>query len=137
MLVGDSSSLYGRGFARQLVKAAENPAPIDADDSDEVKELKMAVREATLDLKKRMDAGEDISATMKSLRDEMQNIALYRHDLEKELSIIAKREDITEADLVDFVKAANQLLSERGAKPLTMPRFAARRLMRLQKRNVK
>jgi len=130
-LVGDASSLYGRGFVRQLVKAAENPPAIEEDDTDEVKELKLAVREATQDLKKRLDAGEDVGAAMKSLRDEMQNLALYRKDLEKEVAKIARRGDITEDDLKDFVAAANQMLSERGAKPITMPRFAVRRMQRL------
>lgn len=132
-LVGDASSLYGRGFLRQLLKAAENPPVIEEDDSDEVKELKVAVREATQDLKKRLDAGEDVGATMKALRDEMQSLALYRKDLEKEVAKIARREDITDAELKDFVAAANQMLSERGAKPITMPRFAARRIQRLNR----
>lgn len=132
-LVGDASSLYGRGFVRQLLKAAENPPVIEEDDTDEVKELKVAVREATQDLKKRLDAGEDVGATMKALRDEMQGLALYRKDLEKEVAKIARREDITDAELKDFVAAANQMLSERGAKPITMPRFAARRIQRLNR----
>ena len=41
----------------------------------------------------------------------------------------------TEADMEDFVKAANQMLSERGAKPITMPHVLKYRFNKMKQQN--
>ena len=127
MLVGDTSSLFGRGFTRAFLKSLETPIVITKDDDETTAELKRAVRDTKMEIKARYDAGEDIAALMAKERDELQAIGLYREELKNEIRKIARNGTIGEADMADFVKAANMMLQERGGKPLEMPRFAARR----------
>ena len=127
MLVGDASSLFGRGFTRAFLKSLESPIIITKDDDETTAELKRAVRDVKIEIKARYDAGEDIAALMANEREELQAIGLYRKELESEIRKIARDDTIGEAEMADFVKAANMMLQERGGKPLEMPRFAARR----------
>ena len=127
MLVGDASSLFGRGFTRAFLKSLESPIIVTKDDDETTAELKRAVRDAKIEIKARYDAGEDIAALMAKEREELQAIGLYRKELENEIRKIARDDAIGEADMADFVKAANMMLQGRGGKPLEMPRFAARR----------
>lgn len=127
MLVGDASSLFGRGFTRAFLKSLESPIIVTKDDDETTAELKRAVRDTKIEIKARYDAGEDIAALMANERDELQAIGLYRKELEGEIRKIARDDTIGESDMEDFIKAANLMLQERGGKPLEMPRFAARR----------
>ena len=127
LLVGDASSLFGRGFTRAFLKSLESPIIITKDDDETTAELKRAVRDTKVEIKARFDAGEDIAELMAKERDELQAIGLYRKELENEIRKIARDDTISESDMADFVKAANLMLQERGGKPLEMPRFAARR----------
>ena len=127
MLVGDTSSLFGRGFTRAFLKSLESPIIVTKDDDETTAELKRAVRDIKIEIKARYDDGEDIAALMANERDELQAIGLYRKELEDEIRKIARDDTIGEADMADFVKAANMMLQGRGGKPLEMPRFAARR----------
>ena len=127
MLVGDTSSLFGRGFTRAFLKSLESPIVITEDDDETTAELKRAVRDTKMEIKARYDAGEDIAALMANEREELQAIGLYRKELENEIREIARDVTIGEAEMADFVKAANIMLQERGGKPLEMPGFAARR----------
>ena len=126
-ILGDPEVLFGKGFSRSFLKSLETPIVIEPDDDEETRALKAAVRETRKELKARLDAGEDIAETMRGVFKELREIGLYRDELEKQLKGIAKDKSMSEKDMEDFVTAANQMLSERGAKPLTMPRVAARR----------
>lgn len=127
MLIGDASSLFGKGFTRAFLKSLEVPIIATKDDDEVVAELKRAVRDTKIELKARYDAGEDIAALMLKEREELQALGLYREELKNEIRKLARDKEIGEEDMEDFVKAANIMLEERGGKPLEMPRFAARR----------
>lgn len=128
--VGDSRSLFGPSFKKKFLKSLEVPIIVSRDDPPEVATLKRAVIDAKIDLKARLDAGEDISEIMVQARDELQSLGLYKAELEKELDKIARDRNLTEEDMNDFVAAANKMMAERGMGPLTMPRMAARRFER-------
>ena len=135
MLVGDPTSLFGRGFRRKFIESLKQPELVLETDSDEVRTLKRAVIDVKADLKARMDAGEDVCEVMQRAYREAQEIGLYRENLRGEVSRIARDRALSEEDVKDFVAAANKLLSGRGAKPLTMPRTAARRLQLMKDNN--
>lgn len=127
MLIGDARTLFGKGFTRAFLKSLESPIIATAEDDETVAELKRAVRDTKIELKARYDAGEDIGALMLKEREQLQTLGLYREELKNEIRKLARDKEISEADMEDFVKAANMMLEERGGKPLEMPRFAARR----------
>lgn len=129
MLIGDSSSLFGKGFSRAFLKSIETPIVIEPEDDELTAELKRAVRETKIEIKARYDAGEDIGALMAKERDELQALGLYREELKDQIAKLARDKTMNEEDMKDFVTAANRMLQERGGKPLQMPRFAARRFL--------
>ena len=137
MLVGDPSRLFGRGFRRKFLESLEQPELILETDSEDVRALKQAVIDAKADLKARMDAGEDVCEVMLQAYREAQEIGLYRENLKAEVSRLARDRALGEDEVKDFVAAANKMLSGRGAKPLTMPRAAARRLQLMKDKEVR
>ena len=133
-LIGDSALMFGKSFVREFVKSLETPIVIEPDDTPEAAELKRAVRETKAELKQRLDAGEDITKLLIDTRNDMQQLGLYRNELIQEINKIARDRTLTEADMEDFVKAANSMLEGRGAQPLSMPSFAVRRFQMLRDR---
>ncbi|MBO7721860.1 MAG: hypothetical protein J6T01_05595 [Kiritimatiellae bacterium] len=127
-LVGEPpKNYYGRIFVKNFLKSIREPFIVTSEDPPEVADLKRAVIDAKIELKERYDAGEDIGTIMANERRELQNLGLYRQELDKELKKIARRKDLTAADMQDFVTAANKMLADRGAGPLKMPVMAVRR----------
>ena len=122
-------NFYGPAFVKSFLKSIEAPELVSHADSPEVAELKRAVLDAKIELKARYDAGEDIGAIMANEHNELQNLGLYRNELEAEVRKLAHRSDLTMADMEDFVAAANKMLTDRGAEPMKMPRMA---LLRFQ-----
>ena len=137
MLVGDPSRLFGRGFRRKFMESLVQPEFILGTDSEDVRALKQAVIDVKADLKARMDAGEDVCKVMLQAYREAQEIGLYRENLKAEVSRLARDRALGEDEIADFVAAANKMLSGRGAKPLTMPRAAARRLQLMKDKEVR
>ena len=137
MLVGDPSSLFGRGFARAFLKSIESPIIIGKDNDEATAELKRAVIESKIEIKARHDAGEDIGELMAREYKELQTLGLYREELKDQIAKLARDKSLREEDMEDFVKAANMMLEARGASPLQMPRFAARRFLLERRRQGK
>ena len=128
MLVGSMpESLFGKDFVDSFLESIKEPIIVDKDDPEDVAALKRAVREAKIELKDYYDAGEDIGRVMLQAREELQTLGLYRDDLKREVEAAAAKDEMTKEDVEDFVKAANLLLDERGAKHITMPRMAIMR----------
>ena len=135
MLVGDPSSLFGRGFTRAFLKSLESPIIVSKDDDEETASLKRAVIDSKIEIKARLDAGEDIGELMAREYKELQSLGLYREELKDQIAKLARDKSLRKEDMDDFVKAANMMLEARGGSPLQMPRFAARRFMLERQRN--
>ena len=134
-LVGElPKNFYGKSFVKSFLKSLEQPEFVLHDDPPEVAELKRAVIEAKAELKERYDAGEDIGEILMKERQTLQELGLYRRELDKELHKIARNEEIGKEDLEDFVTAANKMLADRGAEPLAMPKTAVRRFQLTEKK---
>ncbi len=135
MLVGDPSSLFGRGFTRAFLKSLESPIIVSKDDDEETAALKRAVIDSKIEIKARLDAGEDIGELRAREYKELQSLGLYREELKDQIAKLARDKSLRKEDMDDFVKAANMMLEARGGSPLQMPRFVARRFMLERQRN--
>lgn len=115
-------------FAEQLKRALEKPIEIDENDTPEDIALKNAVRETREDLKRRMDAGEDIGQVMHEAETELRRMWNYRQNLHKELAATMRERKMSANDFRNYVDAANKMLQDRGIEPLKHPEFWCRRL---------
>ena len=118
MVLGNRS--VGLDFERRFLKSIENPIIINEDDSIYVKELKRAVIDAKLELKEAYDRGEDIGEIMDEARDELQRIARYKAQMEKEIVAMLSRGEATAQDSEDMIKAMNIMLEEKGIGPIEL-----------------
>lgn len=126
---------HGR-FEQSFKESLASPTQTLQTDDAYTRELKSAVNEVKADLKQRMDAGEDIADLMTKSRDELQQLGLFRMQLQRELNEIRKDDKTTAEEYEDFVKAANVMLEQKGAKPLTIPRVVYNQLLLRQERTM-
>lgn len=118
-LLGDSEGMY-RGFGKELDAALAEPIYYDKDDTELQRELKEGVNELRNELVERRKAGEDIEQLMEDTRNQLKELALYKQELEDQVRTLST-EDLTQSDYEDLLAAANQMLADRGIKPLEMP----------------
>lgn len=121
---------FGHRFVNDFLKSLEHPIIVTKDDSPEDAQLKRDMIEVKIELKQRMDAGEDLADIMLETHNEYQRLARYKYDIEKELQDFRKRSDVTIEDVDDFVTAANILLDAKGIAPISLSPIARRMLMR-------
>lgn len=119
---------YSQNLKQEFLKSLENPIIIHDDDPDEIKELKNAMLETKQQIKDRIDAGEDLAQILQDTRQEYQELAQYRHNIETEFAKLRRRADVTDQDLDDFVQAANAVLAKKGIAPLKIGPITRRRL---------
>ena len=117
--VGDSESIYS-GFEKEFLKTLDDPIVYDKSDSDYVKELKMGVQSLRQELKEIRDRGESIEKALIETRDQLQQLGLYRQELEQHV-LSMSADGMSHQDYEDLVAAANKMLEERGSKPLELP----------------
>lgn len=126
-IIGDYE--YGEHFLKSFMESLKEPIEILDTDDAVTRDLKKAVEETKEDLRKRMDAGEDIVKIMNDTMNEYRRLARYKHELQIELNKIRHdTENYTDQDVVDFTMAANELLKKNGLPPLSMPRAVMRSL---------
>lgn len=129
-LLGDTAGMY-RGFNKEFDEALTEPIEYSDDDTPIQREMKQAVNELRKELKDRRAKGEDIEKIMEDTRNQLKELSLYRQELEDEVRKLST-DDLTQNDYEDLVAAANQMLKERGIKPLEMP-STVRHAIRLRK----
>ena len=118
MVIGNRS--VGPDFESRFLKSLEKPIIVSKDDSEYEQNLKRAVIEAKLNLKDALDRGEDIGKIMDEARDELQKMARYRAQLEKEATVLLHRGEIGAADAEDVIKAVNKMLEDKGIAPIEL-----------------
>jgi hypothetical protein len=119
---------YDDRFDRDFAEALKDPIEMKDDDSQEDRDLKLAVADVKTELGERMAAGEKPSAILNGLTDSLYELGKYKRQLEQELTKIRLDPTYTDADIGDFVKAANTLLQEKGLAPVQMPNLVRRGL---------
>ena len=127
-VVGDDSELLYSEFKKDFLDSIKTITLKDQSDTPFVAELKKAVNDVRLDLKVRLDNGEDIQQIMIDTRKNLRELSVYRSNLEEEVNKITADGELTAEEMKDYVDAANALLEQRGAKKLAMPEFIQHRL---------
>ena len=128
-LLGDSAGMY-RGFGKELDEALAEPIVFDEKDTEVQREMKAGVIELREELKKRGARGEDIEKVMEDTRNQLKELSLYRQELEDEVKRLSTS-DLTQKDYEELISSANEMLAERGIKPLALP-TSLKRTIRLR-----
>ena len=131
---------YDERFVKDFKESLkETPLVIDKEDTPEEAELRKAVIETKMELRDRMEAGEDIAKIMNDTQKELDRLCQYHDDLKKEIREAMNNPELSDADVEDYVKAANQLLEKQGIKQFTMPKLINRqaRLLMMKERRAK
>ncbi len=123
-----AAGIYGPGFVNSFVKSLEHEIKILPEDDEATREKKQAVIDAKKELKEAMGRGEDICQIMRESSLQMQQMAKYRQDMEREVVRAFKEttergDALSDDDIADYVTAANKMLEERGAEPLKAPKL--------------
>ncbi|MGN0889818.1 MAG: hypothetical protein ACI4UY_13170 [Kiritimatiellia bacterium] len=118
-------------FVEDFKRSLEEEIEILPTNSEYERKMKQAVIDTKAELKARMDAGEDVGEIMRAARAELQETGIYRDQLIQELHEIRRSGEWTADEYEKFVSAANAMLANKGAKPITVPRVLIRKL-RLQ-----
>lgn len=124
------SPVLGERFRQQFLKSLEEPIVVTAEDSPENARLKQDMIATKIDLKARMDAGEDICKIIADTHKEVQDLARYRSMLRKEIHNATKNPDMTMQDVDDLVEAANRMLDAKGIAPITLGPITRRLIQR-------
>ena len=123
-------------FDANFIDSLKVPIIVQADDPEEVKQLKRAVIETKAELKARYDKGENLQKIMEDTHRELRELGLYKEEIRQQVDQLCKKRLFTEADVDDCIAAANKMLEERGSEPLTMSRFYREMLVRTAKAHV-
>ena len=127
-LVG--TPVYTKRFTEDFLKSLETPIIATEEDSQEDAELKRAMVQTKIELKARIDAGEDLGQILLDTRREYQELARYKKMLQSEMLELKKKPDATIEDVENFVTAANQLLEQKGIAPIKLSPISKRMLLR-------
>ena len=126
--LGRSEDLFNERFRRRFVESLSEEIAYAEDDPANVRELKDAVKDVRAELKRRMEAGEDICKLLAEARNELQQLGAYRSELDAELKRICADGEMTDKDVDDYIAAANTMLRERGLKELSGKSLMRRRV---------
>ena len=110
---------FGKRFNDDFKASLDEKIEILPDDDDYVKELKRAVIETKEELRQRMNQGEDVAEIINEARAELERLGQYREDLKKQVLEIANDPNLTEKDLEDLSKAADEMLKDKGVPALS------------------
>ena len=122
--------VLGDRFRNDFLRSLEEPIIVSKDDSPENAQLKRDMIAAKIDLKARMDEGEDICKILSDTHKEVQDLARYKTMLRKEIRDAAKNPDMTMQDVDDLVNAANKMLDAKGIAPITLGPISRRLIQR-------
>ncbi len=126
--VGDPE--YERWFTKDFLKSLEAPIIVSEDDTPEQAQLKRDMIATKIELKARYDAGEDIAKIMSDTRKELQQLSVYRSEIETVFREAINKPGITEKEIDDFIESANIMLENKGVAPIKLGPLAKRRLVR-------
>lgn len=122
--------ILGERFRKEFLKSLETPIVVTEDDSPEDAQLKRDMIATKIDLKARMDAGEDICKIINDTHREVQDLSRYKTMLQKEISDAAKNPEMTMQDVDDLVEAANKMLEAKGIAPIALGPISRRLIQR-------
>jgi len=119
---------FGARFDSDFAESLKEEIKIEETDTPEQRELKQAVIDTKAELATRMKAGAKPSEIMSDFADSLYELGEYRRSIEENLAQLKKDESISDKDIEDFVNTANKMLTEKGAKPIRMPKMVFRHI---------
>ena len=114
---------YDETFMADLQQALIEKTEILPDDPEDVKYYKESVIATKKQLREMLKNGEDIQQVLTDTRKQLQDLGVYKMQLEREIGKIqreAEKEggrELTDDEVKDFVKAANKMLESKGIEP--------------------
>ena len=118
---------FGEAFNQDFINAMLDKIEIKDDDSDKVKRIKEGVTAAKKEISELCKAdGKKPSEVMNEFATSLYELGRYRQDLESELATASKNGDISNEDVQDYYRAANELLKKKGLEPLKIPSLKGR-----------
>ena len=121
-------TVYDESFDEDFKKAMAEPTSIEDGDSDADRELKAAVSEVKAEFAERMAKGEKPSEIMTKAMEEAYELGKFTREIDEMLQEVEDDPTKTNQDVEDFVKAANELLKEKGLEQLEMPELLGRKV---------
>lgn len=122
-----------RNFKEQFLKSLQTPIIVTKNDSPELAQQKREMIEVKKFLKDKLDDGEDIAKILDDERKHVAELNGFRDGLVQELRQLEKTAT-SEAEIDDFVKAANIMLKEKGIGEVKLPISATRLRLRREAR---
>lgn len=132
-IIGDPEELFGPRFRKQLEASVVSKIEDGPDDTAEDKEMKQMVRDAKKEIFERIRSGEDGCQIFKETFKEIQQLGLYKEELEGEVRKAIKDGKYSDDDVKDLLDAANVMLKDRGVEGIKMPGMFKSRMRILSK----
>jgi hypothetical protein len=101
--------------------------PVEGDSEWDI-ELKAAIEETKKELLQRIKDGEDLGDILREAREESRRLASYKREIQSLIRESLGDENATENDVKDVIKAANQMLEEKGIEPFKEDAFLRSRM---------
>lgn len=115
---------YDPGFLEDFQESLKTPIIATDTDSERTKNLKHAMNEVKIEICDRMRNGESLGDILTEARKEMDRLADYKRGVEKTLDeVIEQTGGLSDAELDDYISAANKMLEENGVTPVKKDRF--------------
>ena len=122
-----------RSMTDDFIESLKHPIIPTAEDDDFTKDLKRQMNQVKIDLKERIDNGEDLGRIIEDTEDEMRKLSMFKRDLIKNLHGLIKNGNQTQEDIEIFKEAANKMLEEKGIAPLKFTDITEEKLMNIKK----
>lgn len=115
-LVGEPN--YDERTVKEFLKSCETPIVITEEDDEYRAQLKRDMIQMKIELRERMEQGEDLVKILTEAREEAMRMGSIKQQLEHEMrSLIKESRTLDEAQSV--VEACNKLLEEKGIAPFS------------------
>ena len=124
------TQIYDEKFIDDFLRSCEEPIIVAESDDDFTKQLKQDLIETKVDLRNRMNDGEDLREIMAETRKELQRLGIVKHQVEQMMREEAMRNVNSEIDIDDYFNAANIMLEANGISPIKMTPILKHSLMR-------
>lgn len=115
-------------FDKDFAEACQEKIEFSKDDTDFQRDLKQTVIDTKAELAERIAKGEKASDIMNDFSSQLYDLGQYRKSVEEMVREVMKDPKMKDGDIEDCVKAANEMLSNKGAMPLKMPNLIIRRV---------
>ena len=119
---------YDDKFKESFINSlTDRNEPVEGDSEWDI-ELKAAIEETKKELLQRIKDGEDLGDILREAREESRRLASYKREIESLIRESLGDENATENDVKDVIKAANQMLEEKGIEPFKEDAFLRSRM---------